>query len=53
MTVAMLDEDIRIDRVSASREDKIDPMWAADEDDRRMAIARRAAAGARKTLAGK
>jgi hypothetical protein len=32
------------------KEDKIDPMWAADEDDRRVAIIRRAAAGARKAL---
>lgn len=34
-----------------AREDRIDPMWSADEDERRLAIFRRAAAGARKTLA--
>ncbi|SFC47071.1 hypothetical protein [Devosia psychrophila] len=33
-----------------AREDRIDPMWSADEDERRLAIYRRAAAGARKTL---
>ena len=33
------------------KEDKVDPMWSAEEDDRRVAIARRAAAGARKALA--
>jgi hypothetical protein len=32
------------------REDRIDPMWALEEDARRLAIVRRAAAGARKTL---
>ena len=37
----------------SEREDRVDPMWAADEDDRRLAIIRRAAAGARKTLAQK
>ncbi len=35
------------------REDKIDPMWSADEDERRLAIIKRAAAGARKALAAK
>ncbi|MET3901349.1 hypothetical protein ABIB57_005319 [Devosia sp. UYZn731] len=35
------------------REDRIDPMWSADEDERRLAIARRAAAGARKALAAR
>lgn len=33
------------------REDKVDPMWSADEDERRLAIIKRAAAGARKALA--
>jgi hypothetical protein len=32
------------------KEPKIDPMWSADEDERRLAIIRRAAAGARQTL---
>ena len=32
-------------------EEKVDPMWSADEDDRRVAIARKAASGARKALA--
>ncbi|WP_173087677.1 hypothetical protein [Devosia sp. 1635] len=32
------------------REHRIDPMWALDEDARRLAIIRRAAAGARKAL---
>jgi len=36
-----------------AREDKVDPMWSADEDERRLAIIRRAAAGARKTLRNK
>ena len=40
-------------RPAPGREDKVDPMWSADEDDRRIAIIRRAAAGARKTLRGK
>ncbi|MEO8882475.1 MAG: hypothetical protein ABI377_03510 [Devosia sp.] len=35
------------------KEDKVDPMWSVDEDERRIAIARRAAAGARKALANK
>jgi hypothetical protein len=35
------------------KEHKVDPMWSADEDERRAAIFRRAAAGARKTLRGK
>jgi hypothetical protein len=34
------------------KEHKVDPMWSADEDERRAAIFRRAAAGARKTLRG-
>lgn len=34
-----------------AREDRVDPMWSADEDERRLAIVRRAAAGARKALA--
>jgi hypothetical protein len=34
------------------KEHKVDPMWSADEDERRAAIIRRAAAGARKTLRG-
>ena len=33
------------------KEDKVDPMWSAEEDDRRLAIAKRAAAGARKAFA--
>ncbi|UXN68031.1 hypothetical protein N8A98_00475 (plasmid) [Devosia neptuniae] len=32
------------------KEPKIDPMWSADEHERRLAIIRRAAAGARKAL---
>jgi hypothetical protein len=32
------------------KEHKVDPMWSADEDERRAAITRRAAAGARETL---
>ena len=43
MTLQIKREDVR--------EDRIDPMWSADEDERRLAIFRRAAAGARKTLA--
>jgi hypothetical protein len=39
--------------VASSKEEKVDPMWSADEDDRRRAIALRAAAGARRALAGK
>lgn len=35
------------------REDKVDSMWSADEDERRIAIVRRAAAAARKALAAK
>lgn len=33
------------------KEPKIDPMWSADEDERRLAIIRRAQLGARKALA--
>lgn len=36
-----------------TKEDKIDPMWSADEGERRLAFARRAAAGARRALGGK
>ncbi|UXN75992.1 hypothetical protein N8D56_25010 (plasmid) [Devosia sp. A8/3-2] len=32
------------------KEPKVDAMWSADEDERRLAIIRRAAAGARKAL---
>ncbi len=32
------------------KEQKVDPMWSADEDERRMAIIRRAAAGAKAAL---
>jgi hypothetical protein len=39
--------------VVSGKEDKVDPMWSAEEDDRRMAFARRAAAGARKALSSK
>lgn len=38
--------------VPDGKEQKVDPMWSADEDERRTAIIRRAAAGARKTLRG-
>ena len=37
----------------SDKEPKVDPMWSADEDERRMAIIRRAQLGARKTLAAK
>jgi hypothetical protein len=37
----------------SSREDKVDPMWSLDEHERRIAFARRAAAGARKALGRK
>lgn len=37
-------------RHAVLREDRIDPMWSADEDERRTAFIRRAAAGARKAL---
>ena len=43
-------QDYRLIRQPVIKEDKVDPMWAADEDERRAAIIRRAAAGARKTL---
>lgn len=36
-----------------SREERIDPMWSADEDERRLAIIRRASLGARKALTAK
>lgn len=36
-----------------SREERIDPMWSADEDERRLAIIRRASLGARKALSAK
>ena len=36
-----------------AREERVDPMWSAEKDDRRLAIIRRAAAGARKTLAAR
>jgi hypothetical protein len=42
-----------LSRYSLQKEDKVDPMWSVDEDERRIAIARRAAAGARKALANK
>ena len=32
------------------KEQKVDPMWSADEDERRAAIIRRAAAGAKAAL---
>lgn len=32
------------------KEAKVDPMWSAEEDERRAAIIRRAAEGARKAL---
>jgi hypothetical protein len=35
---------------TSDREPKVDAMWSADEDERRLAIIRRAAAGARKAL---
>lgn len=35
------------------KETTVDPMWSAEEDQRRAAIIRRAAEGARKTLRGK
>lgn len=35
---------------TSDKEPKIDAMWSADEDERRIAIIRRAAAGARKAL---
>ena len=38
---------------NVAKEMKVDPMWSADEDDRRAAIFRRAAEGARKALRGK
>jgi hypothetical protein len=34
----------------SDKEPKVDAMWSADEDERRLAIIRRAAAGARKAL---
>ena len=37
----------------SNREYKVDPMWSEDEDVRRIAIAKRAAAGARKALAAR
>ena len=40
----------RIQRVG-SRKERIDPMWSADEDERRLAIIRRASLGAREALA--
>jgi hypothetical protein len=36
--------------VQNAKEPKVDPMWSADEDERRLAIIKRAAAGARKAL---
>ncbi len=47
---AELHPDTKPTRHLIMKEDKVDPMWAADEDDRRAAIIRRAAAGARKAL---
>jgi hypothetical protein len=35
---------------TSDKEPKVDAMWSADEDERRLAIIRRAAAGARKAL---
>lgn len=32
------------------KEQKVDPMWSADEDERRVAIIKRAAAGAKAAL---
>jgi hypothetical protein len=36
-----------------AREDRVDPMWSTNNDERRIAIVRRAAAGARKALAAR
>jgi hypothetical protein len=36
--------------IVSDKEPKVDAMWSADEDERRIAIIRRAAAGARKAL---
>lgn len=36
-----------------AKEMKVDPMWSADEDDRRAAIIRKASEGARRALRGK
>lgn len=36
-----------------AKEMKVDPMWSAEEDERRAAIIRRASEGARKALRGK
>jgi len=41
-----------IERLS-DKEPKVDPMWSADEHERRVAIARRAALAARKALAAR
>lgn len=38
---------------TTDREDRVDAMWALDDNERRLAIVRRASAGARKTLAAK
>ena len=40
----------RAERYPILKEERIDAMWSADEDDRRKAFALRAAAGARKAL---
>ncbi|HEV7293222.1 hypothetical protein [Devosia sp. RR2S18] len=45
-------QDVRRARAPEDKEQKVDPMWSADEDERRLAIFKRAAAGARKTLRG-
>ena len=41
-----------LDRLS-DKEPKVDPMWSADEHERRIAIARRASLAARKALAAR
>lgn len=46
-------KDTNVQQTLSNREDKVHPMWSADEDERRIAIMSRAAAGARKALAGK
>ena len=40
----------RAERYAILKEERIDAMWSADEDERRIAFALRAAAGARKAL---
>ena len=49
MTATQMETKGTSDRPSLRpREERVDPMWSADEDDRRLAIAARAAAGARR-----